>query len=624
LIFDTGATMAENDDYEDWQTALLVIGFVLLAVFGIWLYWRTGDDYKIRQAQKKLGYEVPPLWTNFKWLCMCCLGPYERRKWENEHKYWRNASYGDPNEKWNGAKLHDLHAPWRQIPPSRRAIKKVVDKALHQVKARVMLHVMDEAISKALQMYVQDALKNREAEKRIERIQALAAKRNQQRAAREAQKQQELAAMEAEPVSSSDDDTDWNMGIGEWGAPIIPAAKEARPVSPLPTRKSKPQVRWGEAEDIKPNPVRRTSQNLKPAIKSPKNPVSSEWGVPVRPAVASAAAAAPTKAKAKDSSVIRIEMSNPMTLSQLRQTTRNMTPESVRAEFEHIPRNLPGAAMLPSGADRLNRNPVYFPFPHTRVRVDRVPGSEGHGYINASYVRGPDGFPEKYIVTQSPLTGSEKGKRETIGDFWRMVWSHKSTVILMLEPTSPYWPLERDQPMLFGSLKVGLSKVEVKHGYTETHLVVSNSELKQMIRVTHYYFENWPADSERRSINGLLAFLHELHNKTEGLKVPVIIHDQEASGRAGTIMAIEHAIFQVETRQSCDVMGIVAALREDRGGLVQVPADYMLIHKAATMYSLAIGAAPPPSHPGAPPAFTPSGDSAGQLQRRQSARLQMA
>ena len=57
-----------------------------------------------------------PHQTHFKILCMCCIGctpgptppcaapassarsPYERRKWEAEHKYWRNDSYGDPNQ----------------------------------------------------------------------------------------------------------------------------------------------------------------------------------------------------------------------------------------------------------------------------------------------------------------------------------------------------------------------------------------------------------------------------------------------------------------------------------------------------------------------------------------------
>ena len=57
--------MAElgRDDYEDWQTALLVLALIAFGIFGMWLYWRTGDGYKIRQAQKKLGYDVTPIWV---------------------------------------------------------------------------------------------------------------------------------------------------------------------------------------------------------------------------------------------------------------------------------------------------------------------------------------------------------------------------------------------------------------------------------------------------------------------------------------------------------------------------------------------------------------------------------
>lgn len=49
---------------------------------------------------------------------------------------------------------------------------------------------------------------------------------------------------------------------------------------------------------------------------------------------------------------------------------------------------------------------------------------EGSDYINASLI---DGYRQRsaYIATQGPLP-------DTIEDFWRMLWEHNSTIVVML------------------------------------------------------------------------------------------------------------------------------------------------------------------------------------------------
>jgi protein tyrosine phosphatase len=53
-----------------------------------------------------------------------------------------------------------------------------------------------------------------------------------------------------------------------------------------------------------------------------------------------------------------------------------------------------------------------------------VKGIEGSDYINASYIDGYR-YRNAYIATQGPLN-------ETVEDFWRMLWEHNSTIIVML------------------------------------------------------------------------------------------------------------------------------------------------------------------------------------------------
>ena len=51
-------------------------------------------------------------------------------------------------------------------------------------------------------------------------------------------------------------------------------------------------------------------------------------------------------------------------------------------------------------------------------------GIEGSDYFNASYIDGYR-YRNAYIATQGPLN-------ETVEDFWRMLWEHNSTIVVML------------------------------------------------------------------------------------------------------------------------------------------------------------------------------------------------
>jgi protein tyrosine phosphatase len=103
------------------------------------------------------------------------------------------------------------------------------------------------------------------------------------------------------------------------------------------------------------------------------------------------------------------------------------------------------AANLPANKFK-NRLVNILPYEATRVVLQCLPNqpeSTGSDYINANYIDGYK-YRRAYIATQAPL-------QETIDDFWRMLWEHNSTIVVMLtklremgrEKCAQYWPSER-------------------------------------------------------------------------------------------------------------------------------------------------------------------------------------
>lgn len=81
------------------------------------------------------------------------------------------------------------------------------------------------------------------------------------------------------------------------------------------------------------------------------------------------------------------------------------------------------SASLPCNKHK-NRLVHILPIENTRVCLAPIRGVEGSDYINASLI---DGYRQRvaYIATQGPL-------QDTTDDFWRMLWEHNSTIVVML------------------------------------------------------------------------------------------------------------------------------------------------------------------------------------------------
>lgn len=128
----------------------------------------------------------------------------------------------------------------------------------------------------------------------------------------------------------------------------------------------------------------------------------------------------------------RVQGSRALSIKELKAIVRDHNPQSLAIDFDTVSVNWPRPETLAAGNKRYTANVNIFPFPESRVRlvVNNV-----QRYINASYLRGPDGTPEAYIGTQVPLKDPDNrtGKMATAGDFWMMILTHECPAIVLLD-----------------------------------------------------------------------------------------------------------------------------------------------------------------------------------------------
>uniref|UniRef100_A0A182WEQ7 Tyrosine-protein phosphatase non-receptor type 23 n=1 Tax=Anopheles minimus TaxID=112268 RepID=A0A182WEQ7_9DIPT len=98
-----------------------------------------------------------------------------------------------------------------------------------------------------------------------------------------------------------------------------------------------------------------------------------------------------------------------------------------------------------------NRSIDCVPYDHARVQLS----TDTDNYINAVYVKDLGFGCPHFILAQTPLPN-------TVNDFWNMVWSQKSNVIVCLhtanELLDPFWPTELGQELSYGDVSVNLMK----------------------------------------------------------------------------------------------------------------------------------------------------------------------
>ncbi|XP_013377403.1 PREDICTED: receptor-type tyrosine-protein phosphatase C isoform X2 [Chinchilla lanigera] len=259
------------------------------------------------------------------------------------------------------------------------------------------------------------------------------------------------------------------------------------------------------------------------------------------------------------------------------------------AEFQSIPRVFSKFsikdARKPFNQNK-NRYVDILPYDYNRVELSEINGDAGSTYINASYI---DGFkePRKYIAAQGP-------RDETIDDFWRMIWEQKATVIVMVtkceegnrNKCAEYWPSVEEGSRTYGDVIVKINEHKRCPDYIIQKMNITNRKEKGTGRaVTHIQFTSWPDHGVPEDSHLLLKLRRRVNAFSNFFSGPIVVHCSAGVGRTGTYIGIDAMLEGLEAEGKVDVYGYVVKLRRQRCLMVQVEAQYILIHQALVEYN---------------------------------------
>ncbi|XP_069050240.1 receptor-type tyrosine-protein phosphatase C isoform X3 [Lepisosteus oculatus] len=254
------------------------------------------------------------------------------------------------------------------------------------------------------------------------------------------------------------------------------------------------------------------------------------------------------------------------------------------AEFQSIPRVFSKFAVKDARKacnQNKNRYVDILPYDYNRVQLSMINGEVGSDYINASFI---DGYkePRKYIAAQGP-------KDETVNDFWRMIWEQQCSIIVMVtrceegnrNKCAQYWPSMDREAEIFGDFAVKINGENQCPDYIIRNLNVTNRKEKNSERaVTHIQFTSWPDHGVPGDPHLLLKLRRRVNAFNNFFSGPIVVHCSAGVGRTGTYIGIDAMMEGLEAEGRVDIYGYVVKLRRQRCLMVQVEAQYILIHQA--------------------------------------------
>ncbi|XP_041917462.1 receptor-type tyrosine-protein phosphatase S-like isoform X2 [Alosa sapidissima] len=231
-----------------------------------------------------------------------------------------------------------------------------------------------------------------------------------------------------------------------------------------------------------------------------------------------------------------------------------------------------------------NRLVNIMPYETTRVCLQPIRGLEGSDYINASYI---DGYRQQraYIATQGPLA-------ETTEDFWRMLWEHNSTIVVMLtklremgrEKCHQYWPAERSARYQYFVVDP-MAEYNMPQ-YILREFKVTDARDGQSRTVRQFQFTDWPEQGVPKSGEGFIDFIGQVHKTKEqfGQDGPITVHCSAGVGRTGVFITLSIVLERMRYEGAVDIFQTVKMLRTQRPAMVQTEDEYRFCYQAGIEY----------------------------------------
>ncbi|CAF1307408.1 unnamed protein product [Adineta steineri] len=227
-----------------------------------------------------------------------------------------------------------------------------------------------------------------------------------------------------------------------------------------------------------------------------------------------------------------------------------------------------------------NRTQAIVPFNPCRVilAADRKqqPGGE---YINASYMHGCHRVDE-FIITQHPMMN-------TITDFWQMIWSTNTSIIVSLyadeksQPDVPdFWPLP-SQLMDCGSFSVCLIDERFECEYIYRDFLLQSTEEDYELRVKIVSSTYWPdACSPLKASFNLINTIRKLRMNTKS-SGSIVVHDLFGGHRAATFCALYTISEQIEIEGTLNIYELAKLYHIKRPGIWRHNGDLFYLYRCA-------------------------------------------
>ncbi|XP_070195997.1 tyrosine-protein phosphatase Lar-like isoform X3 [Littorina saxatilis] len=237
-----------------------------------------------------------------------------------------------------------------------------------------------------------------------------------------------------------------------------------------------------------------------------------------------------------------------------------------------------------------NRLVNILPYESTRVCLQPIRGVDGSDYINASFIDsvfGAQGYRYKkaYVATQGPLA-------ETTEDFWRMLWEHNSTIIVMLtklremgrEKCHHYWPSERSARYQYFVVDP-MTEYNMPQ-YILREFKVTDARDGQSRTIRQFQFTDWPEQGVPKSGEGFIDFIGQVHKTKEqfGQEGPITVHCSAGVGRTGVFITLSIVLERMRYEGVVDMFQTVKMLRTQRPAMVQTEDQFQFCYRAALEY----------------------------------------